>query len=180
MIEKKYFDDYLDLLNKDLSKYKYIIFFWNSWSWKSSYISYLFKNNKSLSDNVIVIDEIFDFFDLLKIFIKLCTNKQLIIASHLNIIYYYIFRIFWKILFFKTDDNLKKIKNYLDYKKYNYSEKTLKQFINFFWATYTDLDLILEKYDWNNFDEAYNKFMKYNRVKFVWNKNNIKIYGKEK
>ena len=172
MIKNNEFDDYLELLNYDFSKYKYIVFTWNSWSWKSSYINKLLKLNKTLSNNIIVIDEIFDVNDFIKLFFSFLSNKKFIIASHISINYFYIFRFLWKIKYIKTDKHHSKICNYLQCKKINYSKEVVDKYISMFWSTYTDIDIVLEKYKWIDFDEAFYNFIKFHKITLTWNKNN--------
>jgi len=171
MINNK-FDDYLNLLNYNFSKYKFIVFVWNSWSWKSSYIKKLIKENKSLSDNIIIVDEIFDFIDYLKYFFSFLKKKQFIIASHISINYFYILSFLWKVKYIKTDEHHNKICNYLQCNNYKFSNNVVRKYIKSFSSTYTDIDIILENYKWDNFDDAFYKFIKFNKVKLTWNKNN--------
>ncbi len=166
------FDDYLGLLNYDFSKHKYIVFVWNSWSGKSSYIKKLVHENKSLNKNIIIIDEIFDFFDFIKLFFQFFKKEKFIVASHISINYFYIFSFLWKIKYIKTDNHHAKICNYLHCKKMAYSKDVVSKYIEWFSSTYTDIDIILEKYNWDDFDEAFYKFVKFNKVTLTWNKNN--------
>lgn len=170
MIKIVNFDDYLGLLNYNFSEYKYVIFIWNSWSWKSSYIKELLIKNKTLDKNISIIDEVFDVLDFFKNIIKLFGNKQFLIASHISEKYFYVFYFFWKIKFIKTDICYKKIWNYLKNKGYSYTEETLVKYVDLFSSTYTDIDIILEFYIWNSFDEAFNIFIRNNRIKLSWNK----------
>lgn len=169
MIKNK-FDDYLNLLDYNLKNYKYIVFIWNSWSWKSTYINNILKNNNSINKDIVVIDEIFDIFDFFKLFFVFLSNKQFIIASHISIKYFYIFRFIWKIKCIETDKNYDKICTYLEFKKLSYSKNTVNKYINMFSSTYTDIDIILENYIWDNFDNAFDNFIKFNKIKLTWNK----------
>lgn len=171
MIKNNYFNDHLNLLDYNFSKYKYIIFTWNSWSWKSTYINKLLLKNNSFDKNIVVIDEIYDIKDFIKLFINLFKNKQFIIASHISINYFYIFKFSWKIKNLNTDKNTDKIYHYLDYKKITYTKIKVKEFVYKYTATYTDIDIILENYSWNNFDEAFNYFIKFNKLELSWSKN---------
>ena len=171
MINNK-FDDYLNLLNYNFSKYKFIVFIWNSWSWKSSYIKRLIKENKSLNNNIVIIDEIFDILDYFKFFLIFFKKKQFIIASHISINYFYILSFLWKVKYIKTDEHHIKICNYLQCKKMRFTNKVVSKYIKWFSSTYTDIDIILENYNWSDFDEAFYKFTKFNRVKLTWNKYN--------
>lgn len=166
------FDDYLELLNYDFSKYKYIVFIWNSWSWKSTYINKLLKGNKSLSKDIIIVDELFDIFDFFKYFFKFFSNNQFIIASHISIYFMCFFLFLWKIKKIKTDKNHDKICNYLQCMKYTHSKEVVGKYIELFSSTYTDIDIILENYKWNNFDEAFYNFIKFHKITLTWNKNN--------
>ena len=176
MIKNKRFDDYLNLLNYDFSTFKYIIFKWNSWSWKSSYIKKVLKTNKSINKKIIYIDEIFNIFDFLKVLKLLIKNKKkFIIASHISFKYFFFLNLFWKIKKIETDTSHKKIYNYLNYKKMTFSKEKVEEFIKMFWATYTDIDIILEKYNWNNFDKAFNFFIRNSKMNLSASNQAIKI-----
>ena len=176
MIKKYKFDDYLDILQQDFSQYKYIVFLWNSWSGKTSYIEELLKKNTSITKDITVIDEIYNVSDLLKMFLLLFDRKKkFIIASHIWFRYYSVFKLLWKVKEIQTDDNSKKIENYLEYKKLKYSKEVLDKFIKMYGATYTDIDIILEKYDWDNFDIAFTNFIKFNTLDFTTENQWIKI-----
>jgi len=158
------FYDYLDLLEKDFSNFKYVMFSWKSWSWKSTYIRKLKSTNKTLKDFV-VIDEIYDFYDFIKnIKYFSSSKKSFLIASHIPSFLYYILTLFWKIKNYSTDKCSKKICKYLDEKWYKYSKNSIDIYISKFKANYTDLDIILENYKWNNFDSALWYFLKYNKL----------------
>lgn len=170
MINNNKFDDYLELMNYDFSNYKYIVFIWNSWSGKSTYINNILKNNNSLAKNIIIIDEIFDIFDFLKYFFIFFSKNQFIIASHISIYFMYFFIFLWKIKKIETDKNHNKICNYLKFMKYTYSKEVVSKYIKLFSSTYTDIDIILENYKWYNFDEAFYNFIKFNKISLTWNK----------
>lgn len=172
MIKNNEFDDYLELLKYDFSKFKYIIFVWNSWSWKSSYINKLLEVNNTLEKDIIIIDEIFDVFDYIKLFFSFLSNKKFIIASHISINFFYIFIFLWKIKKIETDKHHNKICNYLQCKKLSYTKKVVNKYIEWFSSTYTDVDIILENYKWNDFDEAFQNFIQFNKISLTWNKNN--------
>lgn len=169
MINNNRFDDYLELLEYDFSIYKYIIFTWNSWSWKSSYINKLLEVNETLSNDIIVIDEIFDF---IKLFFSFLWKKKFIVASHISINYFYLFKFLWKIKNIEIDKHYSKICNYLQCKKLSYSKEVVDKYIYTFSSTYTDIDIVLEKYKWSDFDEAFYNFIKFNKITLTWNKNN--------
>lgn len=164
------FNDFLKIMDYDFSSYKFIVFYWKSWSWKSSYIKNLIKYNKSVDRNSIVIDEIFDFIDFFKQFKYFKKDKKILIATHIHPIFFIAFKIIYKVKFLITDRNLEKIKDYLYFKKYSYTEEVIKQYVSKFWATYTDIDIILENYKWNNFDQAYYYFIKNNTLSLNPNK----------
>ena len=176
MIKKYPFDDYLNILEQDFSEYKYIIFFWKSWSGKTSYIKKILEKNTSIVTDVVVIDEVYNIFDLFKVFFILFSKKKkFIIASHISFKYYSIFKLLWKIKEIQTDNNTQKIENYLTFKKLKYSKGAVMKFIEMYGATYTDIDIILEKYDWNNFDKAFSNFFKFNVLDFTTENEGIKI-----
>lgn len=58
-----------------------------------------------------------------------------------------------------------------------HSKNIVDKFIKKYKANYTEIDIIMEKYDWNNFDKAFKKFEKFNKIKLTDNKIS---YGKKK
>ncbi len=167
---KTSFDDYKNLLKYDFSDYKYIIFYWKSWAGKSSYLSELKLKNKSVQkEDIIIIDEILDFFSLVKNIKYLFKTQKYLICSHLNKYYFLPLFLFGKVKFINLDTSEEKIYNYLESKNIKYSKKSVKEFMKIYKSNYTDLDIILEKYNWNDFDTALRKFKKFNNLKMSVN-----------
>ena len=159
------FDDYLDLIPRDFSWYKYIIFTWVSGSGKSSYINELIARNKTLDKNICVIDEITHMEDFLRYILRLCSPWKYIVASHIHPYCFFVYRIFWKILYIQTDENSEKMKKYLTSKWMSFSQEILEKYMSMLGANYTDVDIILESYEWDSFDEAFQEFFLFSSIK---------------
>ena len=161
----KYFDDYLWLKKTDFSKYRYIVFYGESGSGKSTYIEFLKKDNISLNKDYEIVDEIFNLNDYINFLKQVIHKKHSIIATHLWYLYFFPLIFFGKIAFFRIDTQKKKIENYLLYLGYTYSESSIERYINLFWATYTDIDIICEWQEEKDFDTILRNFLKYNTLK---------------
>lgn len=178
------FHDYLNLKDKDYSNDKFIVFYGNSWAWKSSYIEYLLENNTFLSSNnhskiephippykiktdnkYIFIDEFLWIKEYLQCFHYFFSSKQLLIASHLPKAFFLFLGLFWKIEFYNLNNHPEKITKYLDCLWYKYSEEIITQYIKKYHSTYTDIDIIIEESTWNDFDKTFEHFHKSSQIK---------------
>jgi len=78
---------------------------------------------------------------------------------------FFIYRILGKIIFIQTDKDIKKIEKYLQSKGMSFSQNEVMKYVSISWATYTDIDIILENYKWDSFDEALREFFSCSHIK---------------
>ncbi|HEX6179505.1 MAG TPA: hypothetical protein VF057_14170 [Thermoanaerobaculia bacterium] len=151
------FDDFLGLAEMDLSRYRTIIFHGRSGSGKSTAIHYL---RETMFPDARVIDEITTYRDLMK-----CrfTGERLLVATHVapGLI---------RLLapkpatVFHTDRDAAKIGRYLERLGVSVSAPTIDEYLRTFRATYTDADLIMERWPAPSFDESFAKFQKFGDI----------------
>lgn len=164
--KKASFHDYANLAQWDIERYSIICLYWESGSWKSTYIKY-FSKYIDLERRYIIIDEVLSVRDFLLLFLKLFSTNKFIIATHVPLIFYTIFSLFWKrVLKINLENFPQKIKKYLTSKWYSVSSETITLYKKYFRLTYTDIDVIIESDDSDdmNFDTIFLRFMKHNRL----------------
>ncbi|MDQ7010160.1 MAG: hypothetical protein Q9M94_07790 [Candidatus Gracilibacteria bacterium] len=170
------FINYLKISEKNIKKEKIVVFYGVSGGGKSTYLDYFmkkYKNNlflfhkeekikyKKTNKAYIFIDEIVYFTQLIIIFRYLFAGKKIFIATHINLIFYKIFFLFFKKKLFNVDKNFNKIKMYLDDKNINASKSSLKYFIKNYSGSFNELDFMLNNYkNKNNFEEILYLFEK--------------------
>ena len=163
------FIDYLKIKNKSFKKEKLIVFYWVSWWWKSTYLHFLmkkYKDNlflfhkeekikyKKTNKKYIFIDEIVYFRQLLIVLRYIFSWKKVFIATHINLFFYRIFFVFFRKKLFNVEKNILKIKKYLEHKKINYDNKSLKYFLQNYKWSFIELDFITRHYPKiKNFEE---------------------------
>lgn len=178
--------DHLNLKQQRFDGISLLVFSGHSGSGKSTAIKYLIDDHPSFCNfktqiisgspidwhlvkpeaPVIVIDELTCFYDLLQTARLLVKGYKLIVASHLPLIWFYPLKVSHSLKIFQTGRDAKKIEEYLRSLNISFSSEAVKTFCNKFGATYTDIDLILEKCPSESFDQSLKKFMKLNSVHF--------------
>lgn len=140
------------------------MFIGESGSGKTTYIQEIFSKNPKLRDSFELIDEHTTLKDFFKDLRKLCSKKKFFIASHVSPYLYFSLKIFGKVCLCITDKDRSKIEKYLRDKQFVFSPEIIKKYTEDYGSTYTDIDIILEHYEGNNFDEAFHYFQKTSRL----------------
>ena len=178
------FIDFLNIKNKKLDKYKLIIFYGKSWTWKSTNLNFFFNNFETkilihhktekikyryLKEENIFIDEISSLYWLCTVSRFLLSWKKVFIASHIHPFFFLvIFWLFYKIKPFYTNKDNNKIEIYIKEKWYNYSETDIKVFLDRFWSNLLDLQIVLDFYtNEKDFSKILYKFSKECNLKKV-------------
>ena len=179
-----YFDDFLDLINAQLRSCRLVIFTGVSGSGKSTAIQWLlnhhvdFKGRPAVhisgggkkwsvpdcQDSLVVVDDIIDKIELVKIWRVLNQGNQVILASHIHPRWFLFIRTFWETKIFRTDQDHDKIMRYLKAKHVEFTPAAVHSFCNEYGSSYLDLTHILERYPGRSFDRALGKFRKYCRM----------------
>jgi hypothetical protein len=151
------FDDFLGLAEMDLSRYRTIIFHGRSGSGKSTAISYL---RETMFPDARVIDEITTYRDLMK---HRFDTHPLLIATHVAPV---LLRVLSPkpAIVFHTDREGSKIARHLARLGMPVSPRTLEEYVRAFGATYTDAELIMERWPARSFDESFARFRKFGRI----------------
>ena len=175
------FDDFLKLGNRYLGEEELIVFTGSSGSGKTTYLKYLLTEHPDIIPKTtfhmsldtasvtgipegtkqIIIDEILRLNQLEIAFKLLAKGYRLLLATHLNHLWFVPFKLFWRTKVFRTDRDQQKIANYLTCCNVEFSELAIKKYCRLFSANYTDLEIILERYPSLSFDEALLRFEKF-------------------
>ena len=173
------FDDYLGLDRIDLGRYRLVVFVGRSGSGKSTAIGHLLKNHPSFRGresavlrrpsfarpaeipDVVVVDDLVEPRELRFVLDQLRSGRTLLVASHLGAAWYRIVSLFVPTIVFRTDADAAKIGRYLERRGVGASPEATRAYVRRFGATYTDADIILERYPGRSFDEALGRFERY-------------------
>ena len=177
-----HFDDFLGLDERDLSRCRRVLFYGRSGSGKSTAIEHLletqfadrshrsivgppFEHIEQPFDRgvVIAVDEIESFLDLRHLLPVLRLDATLLIATHVAPALFPVVGCFPDAVF-RTDRDSEKIGRYLARRNLAASAAAVREYCTRFGATYTDVDLILERYPNRGFDEALGRFMKFDCI----------------
>ena len=152
------YDDFLGLRNLDLSRYRTIVFHGRSGSGKSLAIEFLVSTQVPAA---VVVDEITTWRDLCRL--RGPRSGVLLVASHVSP---WLVRLFVRgpVAVFHTDRESAKIARHFQRNGVVASQTTIDRYTKMFGATYTDADLIMERWPSRNFDESFARFMKLGRI----------------
>jgi hypothetical protein len=178
-----HFDDFLGLGNRDLSRCRRVLFYGRSGSGKSTAIEHLLETQfadrarqflvgppfdrieKPVERGaVIAVDEIESFRDLRQLLPLFRLDATLLIATHVAPAWFPLVGCVPDAIF-RTDSDSEKIRRYLARKNLTASPIAVLEYCRQFGATYTDVDLILERYPHRGFDEALSRFLKFDGIK---------------
>lgn len=157
------FDDFLGLAARDFSSHRVVAFVGESGSGKSTAIRFLREQHPHIRDReVLVVDEA-RAADLPRLWRPLARGATLLLASHLPA---------WVVraalpctgAVFRTDRDRGKILRYLGAQGIAASAPAVDAYVRRFGATYTDVDLILERFPGRSFDAALARFERFCRL----------------
>ncbi len=159
------FDDFLGLAGRDLSPFRLVVFHGRSGSGKSTAIRYLLEN-QFRQKHVAVIDEITTFRDFIRRRHELNGEGPILVASHVDPRWFQLL-VSGPMAVFRTDGDGSKIDRYLRRLGIEASRSSVQLYVRMFGATYTDVDLILERCPSPSFDRALSTFLKFHRIDTV-------------
>ena len=158
------FDDFLGLGARDFSPHRVVAFVGESGSGKSTAIRFLREQHPDFKRrHTLVIDEV-SAADLPRLWLPLARGATLLLASHLPA---------WIVraalpctcaAVFRTDRDRGKILRYLRAQGIAASAQAVEAYVRRFGATYTDVDLILERFPGHSFDAALARFERFCRL----------------
>ncbi|HUP50161.1 MAG TPA: hypothetical protein VNA04_15355 [Thermoanaerobaculia bacterium] len=156
------FDDHLGLAGRDLTPFRLILFHGRSGSGKSTAIRFLLEN--SFRDRPVeVVDEIGALRDLFRMRALLRNNVTLLVATHVHPFW---FRLLapGRMLVFHTDRDPSKIARHLARLGVSATPAAVQAYVGRFGATYTDAELIMERWPSPIFDHSLARFLKFDRI----------------
>lgn len=177
------FDDYLSLRSRDFSRHRLIVFTGRSGSGKSTAIRFLLEEHPDLRGrealvlegppfaeterevDVIALDDLTAVADLRIVVRLLRRSRTLLVASHLDPAWFAPLRAAMRCALFRTDADTGKLERYLADRGVAASADALATYAGAFRATYTDLDIILERCPSNSLDSALAMFLKFNAIR---------------
>ena len=186
------FHDYFSLADKDLSAARLIVFSGCSGSGKSSYMRFLSQKhpdfrgtNSSLIDTgrplewpridkntlaqLVLVDECLVRRDVVQIARLLRQGHTVIAASHLPPYAFAPLGLVWKSRHFALDRHVGKIAHELEQRDYCFTADAVSRFVKQHGASYSALDMVVENADTPDFDAAFARFEKFNRVEVIRN-----------
>ncbi len=177
------FDDYLSLGTQSFSRDRLVVFTGRSGSGKSTAIRFLLEEHRDFRErprvilegppfahldraaDVAVLDDLTSAADLLAVGRLLRRSRTLLVASHLNPAWFAPLRAAMRCSLFRTDDDARKLERYLESRGVSCSRDALRRYEAEFGATYTDLDIILERCPAASLDASLSRFLKFNRIR---------------
>jgi energy-coupling factor transporter ATP-binding protein EcfA2 len=173
------FDDYLGLDRIDLAPFRLLVFTGRSGSGKSTAIEHLLSSHPSFHGRecavlrrprfertgwlpgVVAVDDLVELRELRVVADLLRSGRTILVASHLDPAWFRVLALFVPAKFFRTDADPAKIGRYFARRGVAASEQATLAYVRRFGATYTDADIILERYPGRSFDEALDRFERY-------------------
>lgn len=147
------FDDFLGLAARDFSRHRVVAFVGESGSGKSTAIGFLRARYPAMA----VIDEA-RAADLPRLCRMVAAGRAVLVASHLPAWLLRLALPAGRVAIFRTDCDPGKIARYLEARRVRASGAAIDAYVRRFGATYTDIDLILERFPGPSFDAALASF----------------------
>ena len=174
------FDDYLDLRSADISGRRLVVFAGRSGSGKSTAIEWLlaehphlrgrrsvlvqgppFRDLPPAGTDVAVVEELSRPRDLVIVMRLLRRARTILVASHLSPLWFRLLHPAVRVSLHRTDRDHGKVARYLERRGIPASDDAVRRFVRLFGATYTDVDLVLERHPSGDFDAALARFTKF-------------------
>jgi energy-coupling factor transporter ATP-binding protein EcfA2 len=176
--------DFLHLRHQSFSKHCLLVFTGASGSGKSTALRFLeethpeFQNQQlswilgspiswetaEIDATTVFIDELHNLKDAARTYWLVATGKRVVVASHLPGWVFWPLRVLGRVAIFKTDTQTEKLDHYLRHRQIEFSPEALRAFASKYRATYTDLEIILERSPGQSFDQALKSFERFNSL----------------
>jgi hypothetical protein len=148
------FDDFLGLAGRDFSSHRVVAFVGESGSGKSTAIRFLREHHPDFVRRQACIFDEARAADLPRLWQAVARGRKLLVASHLPAGVLRALLPFRGVAVFETDRDCGKIRRYLERSGVPASAAAVEAYVRRFGATYTDVDLILERFPGRTFDAA--------------------------
>lgn len=180
------FIDYINMARYKIIDFDLIVFYGCSGSGKSTQIEELIESQwgdkeystisaspipwKSLFSNplsfkpLIQIDEVHQVRELRYLKKLLAQKYRLVVASHIHPVWFHLLRLKYKVCIINLDRYSLKITMRLRQLKLKFSHQAIKLYLRNYGPSFIELDIILEHYGGNNFDQALRYFLKFNQI----------------
>lgn len=157
------FDDFLGLAARDFSRHRLVVFVGRSGSGKSTAIGFVRQRHPAFE----VMDELRRLADLERLRAPLQRGARMLVASHVAAGWFLALRPFMRVAVFRTDRDEGKIARYLHGRRIAASAPAVAAYVRRFGATYTDVDLILERFPSASFDASLRLFTRFCSLRSV-------------
>lgn len=179
-------DDFLGLLERDLSSARALVLCGRSGSGKSTLLRHLLARHPDLRarpsrvlagrplppaprllvpGEVVLVDEVHTLRELAGVFAIAARGARVLVASHLPPLAHAPLRLLGPMVVARTDRDLAKLGRYLSARGLGASEEDLARFACRFGASYTDLDILLESYPTGPFAQRLALFERSHQVR---------------
>jgi len=180
---EKPFDDFLGLAARDFSRHRLIVFQGESGSGKTTALRFLLQRHRDFAARrhfylqgppfaeagppppVIAVDEAAGAEDLRLVDALLRRGKTVLLATHVGVGRLRLRHPLVRAAVFRTDAGTDKIARHLRRRGIAASVQAVEAYVRRFGATYTDLDLVLERSPGASFDQALARFLRFCTVR---------------
>jgi len=179
------FIDYLDIKQIQIEQFDLIVFYGCSGSGKSTQMKQLIRSQWQLPFSrinaspipwdllchenkfysLIQIDEISQRKELKHLRRLLSQKHKLVVASHVRPAWFWCLRKQYNTCIINLDQKVSKITLRLQQLGLNFSNTAVDHYLRCYGASFTEIDIILERCSDNNFDHALARFQKLNHIK---------------
>ncbi len=158
------FDDFLGLAGRDFSRHRAVAFIGCSGSGKSTAIDFLVRHHADFQGrDVIVVDEAASRREIRDLAPAIRNGNRILIATHLRPWVIRSALPLWSVAILRTDIDAAKIARRLERSDVAASRNAIRAYIRRYGASYTDLDVILERFPGRSFDDALALFERFCR-----------------
>lgn len=158
------FDDFLGLAGRDFSRHRVLAFVGRSGSGKSTAIGFLVRHHADFQGReVIVVDEAASRRAIRDLVPAIRNGSRVLMATHLHPWVIRTALPFPGVAILRTDNDTAKLERHLERRGVAGSRNAIRAYVRRYGASYTDLDLILERFPGRSFDDALARFERFCR-----------------
>jgi hypothetical protein len=158
------FDDFLGLAGRDFSRHRVVAFVGCSGSGKSTAIDFLVRHHADFQGRrVVIVDEAASRREIRDLVPAIRNGACILMASHLHPWVIRSALPFPGVAILHTDDDTAKLARRLEISGVVGSHNAIRAYVGRYGASYTDLDVILERFPGRSFDDALALFERFCR-----------------
>lgn len=180
-------DDFLGLLARDLSRVRTLVLHGRSGSGKSTLLRHVLRvgavefggdpvvldarpmrweEARGLRDRTVLVDEVLELREVRHVAGLVARGCRVLVASHVGPWAYWPLRPFGPVLALATDRDPAKLARYLAARGIRASPEVLRDYTRRYGATYTDLEIILERCPGDELGASLARFERLHRIQF--------------